>query len=174
MTSIKIKDESGNWIVFGGTAQDTDLLWTDIATSTFYVPAVGGNFTVSTANDPGYVFGILPTAPDNGTIARIQAIDNANFCYFQPTGTDTIEYQAAAVLARNNTHLIESVRYYNGRWLRIDGNATYVPPPLVGPYGLSSATGIVAESSVLVSGFGVSTSDLTYTTMSSMSMLTYP
>jgi hypothetical protein len=174
MSSLKLKDDAGNWVYFGGIAIDTDLAWTDINQSTFYIPATGGNFNIVTANDQGYVFGILPTAPANGAIVRVQVADAVNSAYLQPTGTDTIEFQAAAVLAKNNAQTIEAIRYYNGRWLRIDGNYPYSVPPLVGPYGLTATTGITAESAVLVSGFGVSTSTLTSTTMSGLSMLTYP
>jgi hypothetical protein len=175
VASIKIKDEAGNWVYFGGTAApDQTQTWVDINQSTFDIPAAGGNFSVTTANDRGYVFGRLPPAPTNGTIVRVQVTDAVNYLYLQPLGTDTIDYQSAAVLARNNAQWIEAIRYYNGRWLRIDGNYPYAPPPLVGPYGMTATIGITAESSVLILGFGVSTSNLTYTTMSGLSMLTYP
>jgi hypothetical protein len=174
MSSFKFKDDAGNWVYFGGSTVDTDLTWENINQSTFYIPATGGNYNITTANDQGYVFGILPTAPANGTIVRVQVTDVANSAYLQPTGTDTIDAQSVAVLAKNNAQLVEAIRYYNGRWLRIDGNYPYAAPPLVGPYGLTATTGITSESAVLVSGFGVSTSTLTYTTMSGLSMLTYP
>jgi hypothetical protein len=148
MSSLKLKDDAGNWVCLGGSAVDTDLTWTDINQSTFYISATGGNYHITTANDQGYVFGILPATPANGTIVRVQVADAINSAYLQPTGTDTIEFQVAAVLAKNNAQLVEAVRYYNGRWLRIDGNYPYAAPPLVGPYLVTTTTAAVYESIV--------------------------
>jgi hypothetical protein len=125
MSSIKIKDDTGNWVYFGGTAQDTDLLWIDINSSTFYIPATGGNFSVTTAAAPNFVLGVLPLAPANGTTVRTQVIDIVKPCYLQPQSPDTIDYQLTTVVAQVDGNLPETVRYRNGRWLRIEGTSIY-------------------------------------------------
>lgn len=126
MSSIKIKDESGNWILFGGTAQDTEAIWTDINLSTFYIPVVGGNFNVTTAGvSASFVVGVLPLAPTNGTIVRMQPVDINKPCYLQAQSPDTIDYQPSSILARSTETQLETVRYYNGRWLRIEGSSSY-------------------------------------------------
>jgi hypothetical protein len=175
MSSIKVKDETGKWIYIGGEASSSDLVWTSISQSTFYIPAEGGNFEVTTANDQEYVFAILPSAPANGTVVRAQVTDGgASYCYLQSSGTDTIDHQVVAVLARSVGQLIETVRYYNGRWFRLDGNYTYSPPPLVGPYEITPTTGPTIEVSPSISSVGVSLIDTTNTTMTGLYTLTYP
>lgn len=154
MTSIKLKDDVGNWITFGGTTTVDDPIWIPVTFSTQIVPATGGYYSiVSTVNDQGYTFIILPAAPANGTIVGVQVLSNSTitYAYIQASGTDTIDYQVTAVLARNSTQLIERVRYYNGKWFRLDGSYGYVPPPLVGPYLLSPTSAYIFESSVFIS-----------------------
>lgn len=153
MSSIKLKDDIGNWVTFGGAAKD-DINWILVTSSTQIVPATGGYYSIgSTVNDQGYTFVILPAAPANGTIVGVQVLSNSTttYAYIQASGTDTIDSQVTAVLARNSGQLIERVRYYNGRWFRFDGNYGYVPPPLVGPYLLTETSTSLPESLVTIS-----------------------
>lgn len=136
MSSIKFKDDASNWITFGGTTATTneDIQWINVTLPTQIVPTSGGYYSiVSTANAQGYTFIILPEAPVNGTIVGVQVLDNSTttYAYIQASGTDTIDFQVSTVLARNSGQLIERVRYYNGRWLRLDGNYNYVSSPIL-------------------------------------------
>jgi hypothetical protein len=154
MSSIKIKDEAGAWVYCGGSSIDRTINWQIVTSSTQIVPAVGGYYSIaSTLNDQGYTFVILPPAPANGTIVGVQVLDNSTttYAYIQPSGTDTIDSQVTAVLARHLGQLIERVRYYNGKWFRLDGNYGYVPPPLVGPYLLTPSNTTASTSAVLIS-----------------------
>lgn len=152
MTSIKLKDDVGNWVVFGGTTTVDDLIWIPVTSSTQIVPATGGYYSIAATNDRGYVFIILPDTPANGTIAGVQVTDNpVTFTYLQPSGTDTIDYQSNPILARSSGQSIERVRYYNGKWFRLDGSYGYVPPPLVGPYLLSPTFADIPTALVSIS-----------------------
>lgn len=151
MSSIKLKDDAGNWIYYGGTTKN-DIDWVQVTTSTQIVPSEGGYYSISATNDQGYVFLILPAAPANGTIVGVQVIDNpVTYAYLQPSGTDTIDYQATAILARNTAQLIERVRYYNGHWFRLNGSYTYAPPPQVGPYALTTLSTFSQQTVVSIS-----------------------
>lgn len=153
MSSIKVKGDIGNWITFGGTTTKEDINWIPVASSTQIVPAIGGYYSIgSTVNDQGYTFIILPAAPANGTIIGVQVLDEStSYAYIQASGTDTIDSQVTAVLARNSGQLIERVRYYRGKWFRLDGSYEYVAPPSIGPYRLTSASTTLPESSVSIS-----------------------
>jgi hypothetical protein len=138
MSSIKIKDDAGNWVFVSGTAAAPEIWQSISGTSTFDANANGGNYSVVTDNDQGYVFCRLPIAPIDGTIVRVQVIGGANWLYLQARGSDTIDFEANQILARHNQEMVESVRYYQGHWFRLEGSYTYTPPPLIGPYLLTS------------------------------------
>jgi hypothetical protein len=153
MSSIKIKDDVGGWVTVSGTAPPP-AIWTNISGSSTFDAVDGGNYSVQTSNDQGYVFCRLPPGPADGTIVRVQVVGGANWLYLQPRGTDTIDFQAAQVLARHNQALVESVRYYQGHWFRLDGNYTLNAPPILGAYQISAVAAI--EQTRVVSSSPVS------------------
>lgn len=176
MSSIKLKDEIGSWIVFGGTTTKEDINWIPVTGSTQIVPATGGYYAIeSTVNDRGYTFIILPPAPANGTVVGVQVLSNdAGEAHIQASGTDTIDFQVVAILAKSSGQLLERVRYYNGKWLRLDGSYTYTPPPLVGPYLLTTLTTAVAQVAVTIANQAATAAIETKVTIARLEILSYP
>lgn len=175
MSSIKIKDDTGVWVYAGGTAP-ADITWNLVTSFTQIVPAAGGYYAIaSTVNDQGYTFIILPSAPANGTIVGVQVLDNSTaFAYLQASGTDTIDYQVTAVLTRNQGQLLERVRYYNGKWFRLDGSYPYTPPPQVGAYKLSPLSAEVVAVSPALSPVAANSAIEVSVTITPLVILTLP
>ena len=153
MSNINLFDGT-SWISAGGVNEVNELNvdWLLTNSSSVIVPATGGHYLITANNDQRYVFVILPHQPTNGIIVGLQVIDNSNnFVYLQPTGSDRIDQTSTLTLFKSQGQLIEQVRYYNGRWLRLEGAYVYTNPPILEPYKFSTVEAIKTDRVLLFS-----------------------
>lgn len=162
MGVVKIKDDQGNWVPIEAVIKPV-LVPTLINTPSYSVPASGGDFWVDTTAATVNV--LLPPAPANNTIVSVQIVDNGTAeLYLTPTIPDTIAFQPVGIsgkFAGTNRNAIETLRYFNGRWLPYYGRLAFVSA-IVDPYfanvvfqavfeGVNNATTFVDAKGNLIS-----------------------
>jgi hypothetical protein len=129
MAVIKIKDDNDNWVPINTVIKPSPGPKL-VATTSYQIPASGGEFWVDTVAAGGTVNLPLPLAPANNTIVSVQIVDNGtNDLFLTPTAPDTIGFQAVGLsgkYAGASRNLGETLRYVNGRWLPYYGRLVYV------------------------------------------------